>query len=260
MLISSTGLFYRVCCDEAHKAKTTRSLQYHWIETLRPQMGYLFLTATPMPNTIEDLKCYLKLNWKPEWAGDQINPDYPHAAIGLLSADVRYQTDNPDEKPEDVPCPQDRGIMNPKLFHRLLDSSGGMDADVASRLLPAIQSQISTRRTMSDVVAWTDDDGKDHEVRIGASVPEYTCRVVELAYKKAHNRKRHDQYHQPLAYSLTGGAGAEGPHPESGTVGKRNMAAHKRLQVLTTCLHAERFTHSYGNQSVKTGLAEVNSL
>jgi hypothetical protein len=179
-------------------------------------------------------------------------------AIGLISKDQRYINEDPPK--EDVACPDSKAVLNPKLFHRLVDRTGGMSSESATRILPAIQSQISLRRNMSTTIEWTDHAGELHQVRVGASVPQFVTKVVELAYKKSSLFRRHQVHHKQLAECLSAGGGALGPHPESGTVGKRDLAAHKRLQVLTTSLHAERFTQSYAAQRSKTGVEEMNTL
>lgn len=256
-------MFHRVCCDEAHKLKSTKTKTYVWVSLLEPSGGFMFLTATPMPNTIEDLKCFLKLNWQEAWYDENHTPNKPWHAIGLFSR-VPAPTPDSDESqatPDLVSAPAIKAILNPKLFHRLLNKESGMESEVASNYLPAIMQQISMRRTMSSVIEWTDAiTGEAKSVRVGKNVPPYKVKTIELAYKSARNYKRFSKYQSQLSQQLSGPGVTPGPHPESGFVGKRDTAAHKRLQVLATSLHAESFTQSYMRTSHKAGVEEVNTL
>ena len=117
--------------------------------------SFMFLTATLMPNTIEDLKCFLKLNWQEDWRDDaNHSPNKPWHAIGLFSRVPASSTDSDQSQPTSdlVTAPPIKAILNPLLFHRLLDKESGMDSDVASNYLPAVMKQISMRRTMSSVI------------------------------------------------------------------------------------------------------------
>jgi hypothetical protein len=223
----------------------------------------MFLSATPMPNTIEDMKCYLMLNWQEEWAHEEVDPKFPMAAIGIWSKDARSDPDDPDCSfpTQDCQITPTKAHLNPKLFRACINPEGGMDGRVAATLLPAIQSQLSMRRTMSSVISWEDADGAQHAVRVGEEVPPFECKTIELAFKEAYNYKRADAYYDDLAAGMSDTrGGTKGPHHDSGQVGIRNMAYHKRLQVLSTSIHAERFTQSYQAQAVKTGVEEMNTL
>lgn len=258
------GLFERVICDESHKAKSTRTRTFQWLEALKPVSGYWFLSATPMPNNIEDLTCYLWLNWTDEWKTDAIDPEHPMDAIGWHSQSQQYygQTDDngdPIVVPADTDCPRDKAILDPELFRQLL-RHGTMRPDISKRYLPAVLELMCMRRTMATMIDCIDQDGNPVTQRIGDNVPEFTSRTVELGYGNARVRHEHLRYQEALIREINE-PGASEPTQRGGDVqGKRNMATHKRLQVMTLSAHLEPFTMSYTNRGYKAGVAETNTL
>jgi hypothetical protein len=250
-----------VFCDESHKHKATRSLTFKFIRALRPQNGFRFFTATPISNSIEDLRCYLNLAWDDRWADPAIDPENPWGAIGIHSLDPQYHEENP--APPDEACPRSKAMLNPKLFRALLRTSklpGTMAVDAAEQWLPAFQSLMTVRRTMASKITAVNAAGENHEVRVGDSVPPFRARTVILAYKSAAHRRRHRLYQDALA-SMAGSDGfTEGPHPDSDPRGKQNITYIKRLQVHTVSAHAEPFTISYMHEGAKVGVAHINTL
>jgi hypothetical protein len=96
---------------------------------------------------------------------------------------------------------------------------------------------------MLSVISWEDADSAQHAVRVSEEVPPFKYKTIELVFKEAYNYKRADAYYDDLAAGMSDTrGGTKGPHHDSGQVRIQNMVYHKRLQVLSTLIHAERFT------------------
>jgi hypothetical protein len=255
-------LFERVICDESHKIKSTKGRSFEFVEALKPRSGYWFLSATPMSNNIEDLTPYLMLNWDEATMQEpSVDPAFAHNSIGLKEQYPNGKEEDPDAPREDCACPDINAILNPALFKKLTPK-GTMTVEVSKQYLPTLLRRLAHRRTMASMIDSVDENGEDCQIRIGEHVPDFVTRTIEVAYKDQRLRDHHHKYQAPLVQAVKSEDPTTVPSPQRNgdPQGKRNMATHKRLQVMTLSAHLEPFTISYMAQKQKMGVVQTNTL
>lgn len=248
---SLCGFFDRVICDEAHALKNRGTLTHLAIKTLNAPKKW-FISATPMINHVRDLTGYLSLLWDDNWAlGDDLEDDEFYSpdldAVALL--------DEIDETDEDklalktaVNSGQNVFQLNPARY-RALSSSDKPDSGLVGLALRAILSQIQLRHTMA-----TEIDMGDKKTRIGENIPHYRVTTVELAMSSKQAQAYQIIYDTHVSKLHQAEPSKSGNNicdeVQDNSIGRLNMAAHRRLVHGTFNPHLDTLVSSVGKRSL----------
>ena len=187
------------CLDEAHKAKSLRSIQSKALLKLLPEM-FLLITATPTMNNIAELGGLLRFPWRQIQRFHEGNIDSMrgHSLANVAEKKLRYANEFGNSMP--TMCEMEKqgdyyGFLDPIWFLGTVTASKTGDTRVATEVMGLINNMIAFRRVTGQTVRMGED-----EIEIGAGIPTPEFNVIELEqdeatlwlYRNGHNKLFHN--------------------------------------------------------------------
>ena len=211
-----TGIFGRVCVDEAHLLKEINTYLNLAVSLLNARCIVL-ITGTPMINKAADYAGLLHLLYRQQLNEDDREPDIKD--FDAFNDWDQRRTSKGKSTSTVVDFPDHQYLLRPDSFRKLMRPQAGepLDPVTAHRIIRPILRMVQLRRVMASSV-----EANGETVRVGAGIPPYRITTVELNHLKAQSRSYFD-IHNVEAKAM--GLGRDEKTQET----RLNFAKHRNL-------------------------------